>query len=97
MNCCLYSEAICELKGAGIAFSENVALCNYTTFKIGGETPLMVSPASLEEVSQTVKLFNKYNIEDERTNKKTTMLLCGIGTDKKKLENLKKALKNFSF
>ena len=43
------------------------------------------------------ELFNKYNIEDERTNKKTTMLLCGIGTDKKKLEKLKKALKNFSF
>ena len=43
------------------------------------------------------ELFNKYNIEDERTNNKTTMLLCGIGTDKKKLEKLKKALKNFSF
>ena len=41
------------------------------------------------------ELFNKYNIEDERTNKKTTMLLCGIGTDKKKLEKLRKALKNF--
>ncbi len=43
------------------------------------------------------KLFNQYGIEDERTNKKTTMLLCGIGTDKKKLEKLKKALKNFCF
>ncbi len=39
------------------------------------------------------KLFNKYNIEDERTNEKTTMLLCGIGTDKAKFERLKKALK----
>lgn len=43
------------------------------------------------------ELFNKYNIEDERTNKKTTMLLCGIGTNKKKIEKLRKALKNFSF
>ena len=48
-----------------------------------------------EELSEI--LFDKYNIEDERTNKKTTMLLCGIGTDSKKLEKLKKALKNFSF
>ncbi len=43
------------------------------------------------------KLFNQYNIEDERTNNKTTMLLCGIGTDKKKFEKLKKALTNFRF
>ena len=45
-----------------------------------------------EELSDI--LFNKYNIEDERTNQKTTMLLCGLGTDIKKLERLKKALKN---
>ena len=43
------------------------------------------------------KLFNKYNIEDERTNEKTTMLLCGIGTHKKKLAKLKKALANLHF
>ena len=42
-------------------------------------------------------LFNKYNIEDERTNNKTTMLLCGIGTDRTKLYRLKKALKKLSF
>lgn len=40
------------------------------------------------------KLFNDYKIEDERTNNKTTMLLCGIGTSKAKLDRLKKALKN---
>ncbi len=40
------------------------------------------------------KLFKKYKIEDERTNEKTTMLLCGIGTDIKKLNRLKKALKD---
>ena len=43
------------------------------------------------------RLFNKYGIEDERTNEKTTMLLCGIGTDKKKIYKLKKVLCNFSF
>lgn len=40
------------------------------------------------------KLFNEYGIEDERTNQKTTMLLCGIGTNVKKLERLKKVLKH---
>ena len=39
-------------------------------------------------------LFNVYKIEDERTNKLTTLLLCGLGTDKKKLEYLKKVLKS---
>ena len=43
------------------------------------------------------KLFNKFGIEDERTNEKTTMLLCGIGTDNAKLNKLKKVLKNFRF
>lgn len=38
-------------------------------------------------------LFNTYNIEDEKTNDKSTMLLCGIGTDKKKIKKLKEALK----
>jgi len=42
-------------------------------------------------------LFNKYNIEDERTNEKSTMLLCGIGTTKKMLKKLKKALVNLGF
>ncbi len=37
-------------------------------------------------------LFDTYNIEDEKTNKKSTMLLCGIGTDKKKIKKLKDAL-----
>ena len=45
-----------------------------------------------EELSDL--LFNKHNIEDERTNSKTTMLLCGIGTGLKMLERLKKALNN---
>ena len=39
-------------------------------------------------------LYNKYNIEDERTNEKSTMLLCGIGTTKKMLQKLKKASDN---
>ena len=43
-----------------------------------------------EELSEI--LFDEFDIEDEKTNEKSTMLLCGIGTDKKKVEKLKKAL-----
>ena len=43
------------------------------------------------------RLFNQYNIEDERTNEKTTMLLCGMGTTKQMLNKLKKALNNLNF
>ncbi|MBO5738816.1 aminotransferase class I/II-fold pyridoxal phosphate-dependent enzyme [bacterium] len=42
-------------------------------------------------------IFDKYNIEDERANEQTLMFLCGIGTDKKKLDKLKHALKNIGF
>ena len=37
-------------------------------------------------------LYEEFNIEDERTNEKSTMLLCGIGTDNKKLDLLQKVL-----
>ena len=33
-------------------------------------------------------LFDKYNIEDERANEKSVMLLTGIGTTKKMLDKL---------
>lgn len=39
-------------------------------------------------------LLDKFKIEDERANEKSTMLLCGIGTDLKKLKRLEKVLKN---
>lgn len=42
------------------------------------------------------RLFNEYNIEDERTNNNTALLLCGLGTTKKMLIKLKKALDNLS-
>jgi len=62
MNSINYSGAVNEFIDAGIEFSENIALCDYTTFKIGGRTPLMVRPASSEEVSRTVRIFNEYGI-----------------------------------
>lgn len=37
-------------------------------------------------------LYEDFDIEDERTNDKSTMLLCGIGTDNKKLDRLQQVL-----
>lgn len=46
-----------------------------------------------EELSQI--LYDDFNIEDEKTNSKSTMLLCGIGTDNKKIDKLQHALSKF--
>jgi len=42
------------------------------------------------ELSQM--LYEDFGIEDERTNEKSTMLLCGLGTDNKKLDRLQHVL-----
>lgn len=39
-------------------------------------------------------LYEKFNIEDEKTNNTSTLLLCGIGTDNLKLKKLSQALKS---
>ncbi len=59
-----------------------------------GDDPLkiLIKKENLSGYELSELLFEKYNIEDEKTNEKSTMLLCGIGTDKKKLERLKKVL-----
>ena len=60
-------------------------------------TKILIKHPKLSGFELSEILFDKYNIEDERTNEQTTMLLCGIGTDKKMFERLQKALKNLGF
>lgn len=62
----------------------------------GGDdiTKILIKKAGVSGLELSEILFEKYGIEDERTNDKSTMLLCGIGTDTKKLAKLKKALNN---
>ena len=71
---------------------KNIKALNITQLN---DDPTKILLTGGEDLSE--KLFNEYNIEDERTNDKTTMLLCGIGTNKKKLECLKKALTHLGF
>ena len=60
-------------------------------------TKILIKHPKMSGFELSEILYNKYGIEDERTNEKTTMLLCGIGTDKKALQKLKKALHNLGF
>ena len=56
-------------------------------------TKLIMRKDGLSGFELSEILFDKYNIEDERTNEKSTLLLTGIGTTKQKLQRLLK-LKN---
>lgn len=51
-------------------------------------TKILIKKSGLSGVELSDILFKKYNIEDERTNEKSTMLLTGIGTTKEKLKKL---------
>lgn len=60
----------------------------------GGDdiTKILVKKNGMSGYELSEKLFNDFGLEDEKTNEVSTMLLCGIGTDEKKLERLRKAL-----
>jgi arginine/lysine/ornithine decarboxylase len=69
---------------------KNISGCEFYTS--GDLTKILVKSPSLTGFELSEFLY-KNNIEDERTNEKSTMLLCGIGTDVKKLKQLEKVLK----
>jgi lysine decarboxylase len=55
-------------------------------------TKVLVKAPGITGYELSEMLYEEFNIEDERTNEKSTMLLCGIGTDSKKLDLLQKVL-----
>ena len=56
-------------------------------------TKIVVKHPNLNGYELSKYLYEKEDIEDEKTNEKSTMLLCGLGTDEKKLKRLEIALK----
>ena len=60
----------------------------------GGDdiTKILIKKDGMTGYELSEKLYEDFNIEDEKTNKISTMLLCGIGTDEKKLERLFRAM-----
>lgn len=60
----------------------------------GGDdiTKILIKKDGISGYELSELLFEKYNIEDEITNEKSTMLLTGLGTSDKKLKKLKEVL-----
>lgn len=72
----------------------NVAQNNnkYEFYKNDDPTKMLIKSANLNGSELSEFLYNK-GIEDEKTNTKSTMLLCGIGTDSKRLKKLEHKLR----
>lgn len=56
-------------------------------------TKMLIRVPGISGYELSQMLYEDFSIEDERTNEKSTMLLCGIGTDKRKLDRLENVLK----
>lgn len=71
---------------------------NCSDCEFGGDdiTKILVKISGLSGFELSQQLYDKYGIEDEKTNSISTMLLCGIGTNRAKLHRLQNALKNIS-
>lgn len=63
--------------------------------EFGGDdvTKILIKKEGLSGYELSKLLYEKFSVEDEKTNEISTMLLCGVGTNEKKLERLKKVLK----
>lgn len=66
--------------------------CPDVEFYDGDITKILIKHKNYTGLELSEKLFEN-KIEDEKTNEKSTMLLCGIGTDKLKLQRLERVLK----
>ena len=66
--------------------------CQNIEFFNGDITKLVIKKQGLSGFELSEKLYN-LGIEDEKTNDKSTMLLCGLGTSKAKLKRLEKVLR----
>ena len=67
---------------------------NCPNIDFGGDdiTKILIKKSGYSGFNLSEKLFEDYNIEDEKTNEISTMLLCGIGTSEQKLFKLQQAL-----
>ena len=59
-------------------------------------TKILIKKENLTGYELSEILFDKFDIEDERTNEKSTMLLTGLGTNSAKILRLKHALAKIS-
>lgn len=85
-------KQIDELLGNIENMKKNVKTCEFYEGENHDPTKILIKCDELsgEELSE---FLYKNNIEDEKTNEKSTMLLCGIGAKEKKLKRLERVLK----
>lgn len=55
-------------------------------------TKVLIRVSGISGYELSEMLYEDFGIEDEKTNEKSTMLLCGIGTDSKKIDRLQHVL-----
>ena len=67
--------------------------CSNIEFYDGDLTKILIKHPKYNGIKLSEILFEN-DIEDEKTNEKSTLLLCGLGTSKAKIERLKKVLKS---
>ena len=82
-------KCINKLIDSIIELRKNCPGCDF-----GGDdiTRILVKVSGLSGYDLSEVLYEKYKIEDEKTNQVSSMLLCGIGTDLKKIYKLQQAL-----
>lgn len=83
-------KAICDLVENIEKMKKNLPNCEFYN---GDTTKILVKCKSMTGLELSEFLYKKL-IEDEKTNEKSTMLLCGIGTELEKLERLENVLKS---
>lgn|SRR5574344_64507 len=55
-------------------------------------TKILIKVSGISGYELSEMLYEDFDVEDERTNEKSTMLLCGIGTDNRKIDRLQHVL-----
>ncbi|MBP3820452.1 aminotransferase class I/II-fold pyridoxal phosphate-dependent enzyme [bacterium] len=68
------------------------ARCSVCEFFGDDPTKVLMKLPGLSGYQLSEMLYDDFGIEDEITNSKSTMLLCGIGTDNRKLDKLQNVL-----
>ncbi|MCR5261946.1 MAG: aminotransferase class V-fold PLP-dependent enzyme [Candidatus Gastranaerophilales bacterium] len=70
---------------------EKIQFCDFND-----ETKILVKITGMSGYNLSDSLFENFNIEDELTNNRASLLLTGLGTTKQKLKKLGKALKKIA-
>ena len=82
----------CEIDNLIMRLDKMREKCKNCEFFGDDPTKVLVKVPGISGYELSEILYNDFKIEDEKTNEKSTMLLCGIGTDGKKIDRLQHAL-----